>query len=238
MKPLDITKKYALPFLFGILLLGGSCTKDYFVNGGTADPHYDGSIYDYLANNPYYLDTVAWVVAHSSYKEILEKDSVTFFSFTDDAIRQAMDDLNDVRYYNVEDSVHLEDIPPEVWDHFLGMYIMRGRHLAKDFARVDPLNIYAYPGINYVMYNGYVMNIGLLYQDYNGVEAVGARILQLTDITYDPTNFRNNSSIRVASSDIQPVNGVLHVLNNHNIFGFRGGEFARVAEQNLVARGK
>lgn len=221
----------------GILLMVGllisSCKKDYYVDGGLADPHYNGTIYDYLANNPYLFDTIAYVVEKAGLKEMLENDSVTFFSPTDESIREAMNDLNEVRYALVEDSVHLEDIPAGVWKQFLERYIIRGKYPAKRFARIDPINVYAYPGINYVMENGYILNIGLVYENYNGVEAVGARTLRLTDITYDPVTYSNNPWVVVASSDIEPTNGILHVLNIRHLLGFRPGEFFRIAEQAL-----
>lgn len=218
--------------LFTILLLN-ACKKDYYVDGGLADPHYNGSIYDYLVNTPYWFDTISYIIDRAGMKEILQRDTVTFFSPTDDAVKVVMNALNEYRYYNVQDSVHLQDIDPEVWKHFLSMYLLKGKYLAKQFARVDPVNVYAYPGINYVMDGGYVLNIGLIYQNYNNVEAVGPRIIRLTDITYDPQNFQNNPSISVATSDIQPKNGVLHVLNNNHVFGFRGGTFIRLAQQYL-----
>lgn len=214
-------------------LLLNACKKDYYVDGGLADPHYNGSIYDYLVNTPYWFDTISYIIDRAGMKEILQRDTVTFFSPTDDAVKVVMNALNEYRYYNVQDSVHLQDIDPEVWKHFLSMYILKGKYLAKQFARVDPVNVYAYPGINYVMDGGYVLNIGLIYQNYNNVEAVGPRIIRLTDITYDPQNFQNNPSIIVATSDIQPKNGVLHVLNNNHVFGFRGGTFIRLAQQYL-----
>jgi uncharacterized surface protein with fasciclin (FAS1) repeats len=226
-----------LPFIVTLLLLAtlllNACRKDYYVDGGLADPHYNGSIYDYLVNTPYWFDTVSYIIDRAGMKEMLQGETVTFFSPTDDAVKVVMNALNEYRYYNVQDSVHLEDIDPEVWKYFLSMYVLKGKYLAKQFARVDPVNVYAYPGINYVMNGGYVLNIGLIYQNYNNVEAVGPRILRLTDITYDPQNFQNNPSIIVATSDIQPTNGVLHVLNNNHVFGFRGGAFIRLAQQYL-----
>ncbi|WP_344978586.1 hypothetical protein [Compostibacter hankyongensis] len=218
--------------LAGVLSAG--CQKDYYADGGLADPHYAGSIYDYLANDPYYFDTITYIIDRAGMKTVLQEDTVTFFSPTDDAIKGAMDDLNSYRYTNLEDSVHLEDISPEVWRYFLSMYILEGKFTANKFPRVDPNNIFSYPGINYVMYDGYVLNIGLIYQDYGGAEAVGARILNLTDITYNPSDFRKDPKVQIATSDIQPLNGVLHVLKNSHVFGFRQGEFKRIAEQYLL----
>ncbi|MGO4290931.1 fasciclin domain-containing protein [Chitinophaga sp. RAB17] len=222
--------------LAGILLLVGlfisACKKDYYIDGGLADPHYNGTIYDYLVKNPYLFDTVAFIVEKAGMKDMLQNDSVTFFAPTDQSIGDALRALNELRYRMVEDSAQLSDIPGSVWRDFLLRYIMKGKHTANQFARVDPANWYAYPGINYVMANGYILNIGLQYQNYNGVEAVGARILLLTDITFDPVTFRNNPYVNVASSDIQPTNGVIHALNIRHTFGFRG-DFVRTAEQVL-----
>ncbi|CAL1519703.1 fasciclin domain-containing protein [Chitinophaga sp. MM2321] len=224
----------------GILLLTGllfsACKKDYYVDGGLAEPHYNGTIYDYLANNPYLFDTVAYVIERAGLKETLQHDSVTFFAPTDQSIKEAMDDLNFYRYITVEDSVHLADIDSTIWRKFLSRYIIRGKYPAKRFARIDPVNVYAYPGINYVMDDGYILNIGLIYQNYNNVEAVGARIILLTDITYDPATFTNNPAVTVATSDILPVNGVLHVLNLSHTLGFRPNEFLTIAEQDLQNR--
>ncbi len=228
-----------LLFLSVVTMAGWtSCSKDYYADGGLSNPYYDGSIYDYLAAKPYYFDTIVYIIDRSGLKEMLETDTVTFFCPTDVSIGEAMEGLNAFRYRNVEDSVHLEDISPEVWKKFLSMYILEGKYTANKFPRVDPENIFSYPGINYVMLNGYILNIGLMYYDYGGAEAVGPRILTLTDITYNPKNFRVDPHVQVATSDIQPKNGVLHVLKNHHVFGFRGGEFTRIAEQYLLLEEK
>ncbi len=223
--------------LLAITLAIASCKKDYFVDGGLSDPHYDGSIYDYLKAKPYWFDTVTYIIEQAGMKELLENDTVTFFSPTDDAVKAAMESLNAYRYDNVEDSVYLEDIDPEVWRYFLSMYILKGRFLAKDFARVDPDNIYAYSGIDYITSEGFIVNIGLLYQDYKGVQDVGARIIRLTDITADPDHFRNCPAVTVMTSDIQPKNGVLHVLNNNYVLGFQADRFVQMAEQYLLLGG-
>jgi uncharacterized surface protein with fasciclin (FAS1) repeats len=236
-------KKYGMKKLWsmaGLLLLSAlllnACKKDYYNDGGLANPIYDGSIYDYLKANPYWFDTITYIIDKAGLKETLQNDSVTFFAPTDDAVKVVMNMLNEYRYYNVEDSAFLKDIDPAVWKQFLSMYILKGKYPAKNFARVDPVNIYAYPGINYVMQSGYVLNIGLIYMNYNSVEAVGPRVIRVTDITYDPSNFQNNPATLVATSDIQPRNGILHVMNNNHVFGFRGGTFVWAAEQYLLSR--
>ena len=224
--------------VIGALLIAAcfttSCKKEYYKDGGLANPKYNGSIFDYLQkSNTGLFDTVAYIIEKAGLKEKLDKEEVTFFCPTDESIVDAMNDLNTSRYFMYKDSLQLEDIPPVVWKKFLERYILDGKHLASQFARVDPNNIYAYPGINYITLNGFILNIGLIYQDYGGVEAVGARIIRVTDINVNPSDFLKNPSVIVASSDIQPTNGVLHVLKINHLFGFRG-DFVNVVEQALL----
>jgi hypothetical protein len=221
--------------LICLVLLTQACKKDYYADGGLANPVYNGTIYDYLTEKTMYFDTIKQIVDLAGMKDMMMSDTITFFAPTDDVIRVAMNDLNAERYATMKDSVTLSDIGAEVWRKFLGMYILKGKRVAGTFPRVSPENISAFPGINYIMLDGYILNIGLEYTSYNGVEAVGPRILMVTDITFDPTNFRNNPKVRVVSSDIQPKNGVIHALSISHTFGFRRNEFTRVAGDYLKA---
>ncbi|WP_173002966.1 fasciclin domain-containing protein [Chitinophaga sp. SYP-B3965] len=216
-----------------LVLLTQACKKDYYVDGGKADPHYNGTIYDYLSEKKLYFDTIKQIVDLAGLKDMMTSDTITFFAPTDEMIRVCMNDLNGDRYATMKDSVKISDIGAEVWRKFLGMYILKGKRTAGTFPRVSPDNINAFPGINYIMLDGYILNIGLDYTSYNGVEGVGPRILMVTDVTFDPTNFRNNPRVKVVSSDIQPKNGVVHALSINHSFGFRRGEFTRIASDYL-----
>lgn len=227
-------KIFQWPLVFTCLaMLTQACKKDYYVDGGRANPHYNGTIYDYLTEKKLYFDTIKQIIDLAGMKDMMTSDTITFFAPTDDVIRVAMNDLNAERYATMKDSVKLSDLGPEVWRKFLSMYILKGKRVAGTFPRVNPENISAFPGINYIMLDGYILNIGLEYTSYNGVEAVGPRILTVTDVTFDPTNFRNNPRVRVVSSDIQPKNGVIHALNISHYFGFRRYEFTRIAGDYL-----
>ncbi|RPE08537.1 hypothetical protein EGT74_15970 [Chitinophaga lutea] len=219
-----------------LVLFSQSCKKDYYVDGGKANPIYNGTIYDYLTEKTMYFDTIKAIVDLAGMKDMMTKDTITFFAPSDDVIRDAMNLVNLNRFIAGKDSVKISDIGQEVWRKFLGMYVMKGKHTAGTFPRVSYNNINAFPGINYVMLDGYILNIGLEYTTYNGVEAVGPRILYVTDITFDPTNFRNNPRVRVVSSDIQPKNGVVHVLSIQHNFGFRTDDFLRIALDYLNSK--
>lgn len=222
--------------LICLVLLTQSCKKEYFKDGGLANPIYNGTIYDYLTEKTLYFDTIKHIVDLAGMKDMMTSDSITFFAPSDDVIRVAMNNINALRFAQMKDSVTMEDLGPDVWRKFLGMYILKGKRVAGSFPRVSTSNPAAFPGINYIMLDGYILNIGLEYTNYNGVEGVGPRIMYLTDVTYDPTNFRNNPKVRVVSSDIQPKNGVIHVLSIDHPLGFRGGEFIRVAEDFLKTK--
>lgn len=222
--------------LLCIVLLTQACKKDYYKDGGTANPYYDGTIYDYLTEKTMYFDTIRAIVDLAGLKDMMTKEEITFFSPTDNVIKVAMNRINGSRFADGKDSVKIADIGAEVWRKFLGMYIMKGKHLAGSFPRVSYNNINAFPGINYVMLDNYILNIGLEYTNYNGVEAVGPRILVVTDVTYDPRNFRNNPRVQVVSSDIQPKNGVVHALSITHQFGFRSDDFNRTAIDYLNSK--
>ncbi|MGX5818880.1 fasciclin domain-containing protein [Chitinophaga lutea] len=224
--------------LLCLVLLTQSCKKEYYVDGGVANPNYNGTIYDYLTEKTMYFDTLRRVVEHAGLKDMLNSDTVTFFAPSDEVLRQVLNDVNGRRFAAREDSVEFEDIDASVWREYLGRYIIKGKRLAGSFPRVSTSNINAFPGINYIMLDGYILNIGLEYTNYNGVEAVGPRVLYLIDVAADPTNYDNVPKVRVVSSDIQPKNGVVHVLSYSHIFGFRRGDFLRSALDNLRANGK
>ncbi|MET6998044.1 fasciclin domain-containing protein [Chitinophaga defluvii] len=216
-----------------IILVFASCKKEYFRDTGTHKGVFAGNSVQYLGTNPLLFDTIAYVVNKSGLEEVLTKDQVTFFVPTDRAIKQAMDMLNDYRFTIGKDSAQMSNIPAVVWRKFLSRYIIRGKYMARDFARRDELKLEAFPGQFFETLDGFVMNIGLIYSSYGGVDAVGPRTLRLTYI-YDlaePTRGRVLSD--VASSDLQTDNGVVHVLMDGHFFGFDTKDFIETAELYL-----
>ena len=119
-----------------------------------------------------------------------------------------------------EDSVKdLRQIKPEVWKEFLSMYVIPGKYCLKDIPQLDTAAVSAYPGGAYYSLAGKPMNMGVVYYDASGVKYAGPR-----QILYSYVNdFASMDMINayVASCDIQPFNGVVHVIRftNHN-FGF------------------
>ena len=93
------------------------------------------------------------------------------------------------------------------------------KYCLKDIPQLDTAAVSAYPGGAYYSLAGKPMNMGVVYYDASGVKYAGPR-----QILYSYVNdFTSMDMINayVASCDIQPFNGVVHVIRftNHN-FGF------------------
>ena len=153
--------------------------------------------------------------------EVLEKDEITFFAPTDWSIQRSMRQLNNY-WYNIEgkDSIsQITQIKPEVWKELLSLYVVEESYLAKDIPQLDTVAMDAYAGQAYVTLNGRAMNMGIVYHDANGIKYAGYRQLLYSYVNDFGSNDLTNAY--VATSDIQPTNGVVHVLRfiDHN-FGF------------------
>ncbi|EDM33856.1 hypothetical protein PBAL39_03267, partial [Pedobacter sp. BAL39] len=90
--------------------------------------------------------------------------------------------------------------------------------------QIDANQLTIFPGQSYYAINNTVSNIGVEYGDVGGVKYLGYRRLR---ISYIPDVSRPTEGWRevlVSSSDIQPTNGVVHVLDIAGQFGFDVGE--------------
>src|SRR5690606_34718794 len=155
-----------------------------------------------------------------------EKQQITCFARTECSIDKSMERLN-YYWYNLQgqDSVtNIKQVKPEVWKELLSMYIVKDKYLAKDIPQLDTTAMAAYPGQAYISYNGRTMNIGLVHHDANGIKYAGYRQLVYSYVNDFVENDLTNAY--VATSDIQPSNGVVHVirLTDHK-FGFNEATF-------------
>jgi hypothetical protein len=209
--------------LIGILILITACKKDhYYKDSGTHDPHFKGSTLDYLDAVPFYFDSVAAVVRLAGMDSVFKSDTLTFFAPSDKSILNLIKDLNRELYAQGYDTVKvLADIPASIWQKYLQMYMFHGANQLKDYPQVDYNLIAIYPGQGYLSWNSTPMNIGVVYNDDNGVKYVGYRQLSIAYIP-DPARPRDNWYREyIASSNIITDNGVVHTLNmNHQYFGF------------------
>lgn len=214
-------------------MLFTACKKDdYYEDGGLANPVFEGDIMQYLESKPMEFDTIVQVIKLAGLEENFRKDEVTFFAPRDENIKEMIGSLdqggvNTALYYYGRDTIKtLSDIDSVIWRKYLQRYMFKGKNKLMDYPQIDfsLLNIYA--GQNYYSYNQTVSNIGVLFNDAvssdgtSAIKYMGYRQLHISyipDVSM-PTNW---ITVKVASSDIQPNNGVVHVLDyTDGSFGF------------------
>lgn len=208
-------QKIALMFMVALAVATClvSCKKDYYFDTGIHQAKYNGTIMQYLQSNKAMFDTTVQVINLAEMVEILDKEEVTFFAPTSSSIVKSVRHLNRFLSLKGSDTVkNLSQIKPSVWRKLLSQYIFKGKNLLKDYPQLDTLAYTAYPGQAYASYDGAIMNIGVIYRDAGGVKYTGARQLCLSYIADRTKPTQSLINIPVASSDIQPTNGVIHVL--------------------------
>ncbi len=218
--------------VFAALLLITACKKtDHYKDSGAQSGVFQENIYQFLEQRPFLFDSLVQVINLSGMKQIIESEEITFFAPPDAAILRIMNDVNADRYYQGKDSVKMNRIPADVWRKFLARYIFKGKYLLNDIARIDFARRGLYPGQNIESYDGYIMNMGVVYSSYNGTQDVGARTLHLTRIG-DLTNTSNDFE-KVATSNLQPKNGVVHALKGIVRFSFSSSDFVQLVNDNV-----
>lgn len=210
--------------IMAALILGlCACKKDqYYHDSGVHDPAYKGTTLDYLDAVPLYFDTVAAIVRLAGMEEVFNTDTLTFFAPTDRSVLRLLRELNYNLYRQGHDTIRtLADVPQRIWYKYLQLYMFHGRNELKDYPQIDYNLLNTYPGQGYLSWNGTPMNIGVVFNDDNGVKYVGYRQLSIAYIP-DPAKPRDNWIIDyVASCNITTYNGVVHTLtDDHYYFGF------------------
>ncbi|MCC8424884.1 fasciclin domain-containing protein [Mucilaginibacter sp. UR6-11] len=220
-------KKYIAPVICSVILAitVSSCSKDnYYKDGGVVDPKFNGTILQYLQSHSKF-DTIARIVKIAGMEDIFSKENITFFAPTDEVVRRTIGivngnipllqgGLNQTLFDLKKDTIKkLEDISPAIWRKYLMRYVFKGKFLLKDYPQLDFSLRPLYPGGYYYGYNGDLANIGVVFNTVNTVKYAGYRQLTI-QIVVDPSNPSNYyfGAAPVASSDIQPTNGVIHVL--------------------------
>ncbi|MHB1177122.1 MAG: fasciclin domain-containing protein [Daejeonella sp.] len=239
---LSFIKPLALFSAF-LIIMATSCSKDkYFVDGGKSDPVFKGNMLQFLNSNAKF-DTIAQIVKLAEMEDVFKNEKITFFCPTDEVIRRTIGTvktggLNSFLFSRGKDTIKtLSDVEPAIWIKYLSRYIYKGAFKLKDYPQLDFSLKPVYPGAFYYSINNDLANIGVVYNPVNGVKYTGYRQLSISFLP-DPSSPDKFIPAAVATSDIQPSNGVVHVLaialgNNigevltsteANYFGF-GGEF-------------
>ncbi|GHE23388.1 fasciclin domain-containing protein [Sphingobacterium griseoflavum] len=233
--------------LFCILLVAGlfqACQPNYFDDSGTHDPNFNGSMWEYLGTRPELFDTLRVALRLADFEGTLQREDVTFFAPSDQTILRSVWALNSSLRTAGQDTItRLEQVSPAVWRKFLSRYILRGNYRLRDFPQQDTLNLSAFPGQGYLTYDGTDMNIGVLYNDVATVTSDGSQqVIKYAGYRRLYLNMPYSRSVEgtvnfvpfitgpVATTDIRPHNGVLHVLQfSLHSFGFLSQLFVQEA---------
>lgn len=224
--------------LVAACLLAGCKKDDYFYNTGVHQAKYDGTILDYLKAKPFIFDSLTMVVKIAGMEDLFQKENVTFFAPPSSSIHRAVVNLNNDLRSNGKDTVsQLEQVAPQVWKDMLSEYVFKGTYLLKDIPQIDTAAMNAFPGQGYVSYGGRTMNIGVFYNSAGGVKYVGYRQLIFSYIPDFSNPTINLINTPVATSDIQPTNGAIHVLQFQNhVLGFDSRRFVIAAESAGISK--
>lgn len=197
------------------------CQEDYLVDGGISTPYYNGTIMEYLENRPDTLFTdLVKIIKLTKWKDVFSNpnESVTFFAPTDFSIDQSMEFMNNYlyRYEGMDKVTDFRQIKPEVWESILGMYVIKDKYRLNDIAQIDTVALSAYPGqTNHTYDKNYKMTMGVCYADANGIKYAGYRQVMFA---YPETGYPVYSY--VATCNIEPTNGIIHVIRIGHYLGF------------------
>lgn len=219
------TLKKLTGLLACIMLLTSACKKDdYYVDGGRANPVFDGDILAYLESKPMEFDTIAQIVKLAGLEETFRNSEFTFFAPRDENIKTLIGALdrggvNRELFYAGRDTIQtLADVDSAIWRKYIERYMFQGKNKLMDYPQIDFNLLNIYPGQNYISFANTVCNIGVVYNDANNIKYMGYRQLHISLI---PDLSQPDTWVvqKVASSDVQPRNGVVHVID------FTSGEF-------------
>lgn len=237
-----LTIKKVLPLLLSFIVLLSACQKNYYDDTGTHIGDFDGTVMEYLDSKPEHFNLLSGIIRHAGMESIFSTETITFFAPSDSSIRKTLDRTNDMLAgQGLKTVTNVTQIKPAVWQKFLSRYIFRQSKSMMDFPQIDPENLSAFPGQVYASHNNELMNIGVVYNDAGGVQYAGYRQLLVSYIpaSTPPRDFSSWYSARVASVNIKPTNGYVHVLNYNStalspsghFFGFNEREFFEEASR-------
>ena len=215
--------------LSAIILLAVSCKKDYYTDTGKHTPNYDGNVLQYLRSKPQYFDSITKIIRLAGMENVFATEDITFFAPADSSVNLTLKYINErLRFLGRKEVIRLEQIKPEVWRNQLARYLFKGKRSMTDYPQLDLENVSAYPGQIYSSYDGGIMNVGVIYNDAGGVRYAGYRQLRLSFIpsASAPRDTRSWYGATVASVNVAPANGYVHVLRySDHFFGFEPNQF-------------
>lgn len=204
---------------------GSGCQGDYLKDGGTTSPYYDGTVMQYLESRPDLFADLVSVIKNTQWESVLSDpdEEITFFAPTDFSIERSVDYLNKYLYENqgMDKITSLNQVKSEVWEDMISMYVIKGKYRLNDIAQIDTTALSTYPGQTNQTYDKkYKMTMGVCYGDANGIKYAGYR-----QVMYAYPEGGESVYAYVSSCNIEPDNGIVHVLRLDHYLGFMRSMF-------------
>lgn len=215
-------KLYSLSFTCILLIAFAGCKKDYFINSGLHNPKFEGNMMQYLESRPFLFDTLIQVIKLADMEKYFTDSTMTFFAPADSSINRTYQYINlQLKLGGNDTLTSLNNIKAEFWRNTLLMYMFSGGRGLEEFQQLDLNNRSAFPGEFVRSMGGRVMNVGVIFGDASGLKYQGYRQLNLAYIPNQSSPQQGWRITPVATSNIQPTNGYVHVLNYPgHYFGF------------------
>lgn len=207
-----------------------SCgTKYNYLDTGTSNGRFEGSMYELLKSDPNQWDSIVKIIERADLVEIFEKEDITFFAPTNFIFWKWFyyDDKNGGYEQAVSYTPHgytsISQIDPEVCKRIVLSHIVNGKIMRDDIPRVtfDEYGKKNGGGTNLTTRYGNKMWIWSIKEPYMNIPDMGPVVLDMSSLNADGTV---NKNIGIASPDHEPDNGVLHSLP----YTYRLGELCDV----------
>lgn len=211
--------------LLGLLLsLFIGCTKYNQIDTGLAQKKYPGNMYEYFHSDSYNWDSLLLFIEYTGLKEYFtgEKagyEEITFFGPTNHSIRRKIFEKYSwsadyttrvYKYHSVREFVEGEG--EEYCRRLILSHIVQGRYEVEDIPRGTSDDRES--GIIFTSANGTKFRVFSFQEPYEQTPDAGPIVL------YIKGGSAMSTSIDVASTDIEPINGIVHSL----AYGFTWGQ--------------
>jgi putative lipoprotein len=211
-----------------IFFLLMSCNTKYnIIDTGLANGKFDGNMYEYLQSNSYDWDSTCLMIERANLVDLFEGkregfEQITFFGPTNHSIRRYMLDNEIASIMEMdEEFCHEMIMRCVVKGKYMRDDIPFGKNTASENSGEDGYddgsdNADENQGTGGTVLKGAMGNRFWIYsfkESYNDVAGVGAVVLYIKSLETGGT------MIDVASTDIEPTNGVVHSLHYNFTLG-------------------
>lgn len=193
--------------LTGLLILFfGSCSKHNFIKTGVSNGKFDGNMMEYMKapGHSYDWDSTVLLVERAGLVDLFEGktyEAITFFGPTNHSIRRWM-----IR----KGYTRVQEIDAEVCRDILLRHVIVGKYMREEVpkgkASVVATNPIGEGGQVFTTLGGNRIWAYTFRDAWNKVPETGAISLYMTSVD-------KNKKISIASTDIEPNNGVVHSLH-------------------------